>query len=99
VNPFPPNLTASALFEIVKDVPREAWPNEVHCNRQEWGQSVHISVAAHAFNGAMAARVLGKGGVISPCSDIPHAAVSIGQFVWTAPTLLEALAAACREGK
>lgn len=117
MNPFPPNLTASALFEIVKDVPKEAWPTHLRIVDGWWwyrdpvediaSTQIPTDIAAHAFNGAMTAWYLGKcGGTLKSAhlmvrQDGLHSIrrTEDSDSDGTGATLLEALAAACREGK
>lgn len=105
------SITAPELFTIVEGVPGEAWPDSVGYG-QDFGWTmpsadrdiacVPVELAALMFTGSMVAWLLERGVSVL---HIP----SIRQF-WTlrttangrrtspsSPTLLEALAAACKE--
>lgn len=113
MTPFPPNLTPTALHEIVRDVPREAWPQRLSWHQMgrwtngdsEWWISTdHL---AHAFNGSMAAWLVEKESPASvtlldtgDCVRVHIYHDGTGYELvknHDAPTLLEALAAACKE--
>ena len=102
-------MTAAELYEVVKDVPREAWP-ELTWDGVEWSNSrrdedISARIAEHAFVGSMTAWLAAKQKY--PTHAIykdnalfeDHAMVSVNnrQIAYRQPSLVAALAAACKE--
>ncbi len=102
-------MTASDLYEIVKDVPREAWPEleweDGWFVDTEQTSAILTSVAESAFVGSMTAW-LPLGWVVGKCEghdcpdgrDATHMVYNVneeGEYVGT--SLVAALAAACKE--
>jgi hypothetical protein len=100
-------MTAAELFEVVKDVPREAWP-ELTWDGVEWSNSrrdedISARIAEHAFIGSMTAWLAGRG--FFPTCNVwddgkdPRASVLINnrQMSHGGTSLVAALAAACKE--
>lgn len=99
---YPANLTAASLYEIVRDVPRDAWPESLWWHQMgrwtnedsEWW--IADDLAALAFIGSMTAWLL------SEFDDIEIQTTSVGVEVtnetghYEAPTLIEAMSAACK---
>jgi len=98
------SMTAAELFEVVKDVPREVWP-ELTWDGVEWSNSrrdedISARIAEHAFIGSMTAWLARnkKYSTFSTYSDgtsqvaLPDRCQSI-----RASSLVAALAAACKE--
>ena len=103
------SMTAAELFEVVKDVPREAWGElDWYCGefvRKHTYDVVESDVAEHAFIGSMTAWLAAKQKY--PTHAIykdnalfeDHAMVSVNnrQIAYRQPSLVAALAAACKE--
>lgn len=100
-------MTAAELYEVVKDVPREAWP-ELTWDGVEWSNSrrdedVSARIAEHAFIGSMTAWLAGG-------MWINHRTHTDGEMIYKVKAsdggrsvygdhrnLVAALAAACKE--
>ena len=72
------SMTAAELFEIVKDVPREAWPSMLYFERDNWRLTDHdyhddmevvVYVAEQMLIGSMTAWLAGKS---FGCMEITH---------------------------
>ena len=101
------SMTAAELFEVVKDVPREAWPKDLGWHglgRWTNGDSEWYMTEAHAelaFIGSMTAWLLDRGVFASKrfnenafwTIDTNDTSKRSGNF----GTLVAALAAACKE--
>jgi len=99
------SMTAAELFEVVKDVPREAWP-DIDWTNVRWVDGdteshVTATVAEHAFIGSMTAWLLDRGILVGKrfkenafwTVDTNDSNKRLGNF----GTLVAALAAACKE--
>lgn len=100
-------MTAAELFEVVKDVPREAW-GELDWVNMRWVDAeteeyVRPKRAANELIGSMTAWLAGRG--FFPTCNVwddgknPRASVLINnrQMSHGGPSLVAALAAACKE--
>ena len=105
-------MTAAELFEVVKDVPREAWPTMAVFVANMWafetkawptGTKSHFmptEVAEHAFIGSMTAWLVTKGSSpsISMRGDGENRRfITIGYKRPGAMSIVAAIAAACKE--
>jgi len=105
-------MTASDLYEIVRDVPREAWPEQMAFNfrRQMFTNEIEPSPrwdltpdwAANAFVGSMTAWLIHRGRLTLRgnvfAGVVSYAIVEIEPIEPTgANTLVAALAATCKE--
>jgi len=99
------SMTAAELFEVVKDVPREAWP-DIDWTNVRWVDGdteshVTATVAEHAFIGSMTAWLMQR--------DVFASKSRFEETYWTIDmnnlnhrlgnykSLVAALAAACKE--
>lgn len=104
-------MTAAELFEVVKDVPREAWP-ELTWDGVEWSNSkrdddISARIAEHSFIGSMTAELHRKGYTVDSYSTEAGARLYVrdahtghdlgGVLKFSASSLVAALAAACKE--
>jgi hypothetical protein len=107
-------VNAAELYEIVKDVPREAWPDLKYqpaqsCPVDEWRQlgtnwRQDVDVAEAAFVGAMVAWLFkNKKRWPIPAAQFPVVEIcgrwSVDKDPKPYPTLIAALAAACKEAR
>ena len=96
-------MTATDLFAIVKDVPREAWPTELAWDGQGWmgnqyGEYIGDATAEAAFVGSMTAWLAALNWF--PKSHIWRDGARVMLADGTthrASSLVAALAAACKE--
>lgn len=95
-------MTAAELFEVVKDVPREAWP-ELTWDGVEWSNSkrdedISARIAEHAFIGSMTAfKARQFETVVYNREGTTKHIVSQGVTEWEGDSIVAALAAACKE--
>jgi hypothetical protein len=100
-------MTAKELYEIVKDVPREAWPEGIDytltCFGSCWGVPgagmTTSTLAEAAFVGAMVKYQIGRGGPIPTKYETGYMYRDSDFIYRDFPTMIEALAAACKEAK
>lgn len=100
-------MTAAELNEIVKDVPREAWPNMLYFERDNWRLTDHdyhddmeiqACVAEQMFIGSMTAWLASHNWVPSSHIWRDGARVELSNgAMHRASSLVAALAAACKE--
>ena len=104
-------MTAAELFEVVKDVPREAWGNlDWYCGefvKKHTYDVVDSDVAEHAFVGSTTAELHRKGYTVDSYSTEAGARLYVrdahtghdlgGVLKFSASSLVAALAAACKE--
>ena len=97
-------ITASELFAIVEGVPKSAWPDAelidgrywVHASYNDW--RLMTNAAALMFEASiMRWLTMRFETVVYRCPEYDSYTVSQDVKEWSRPTLLEALAAACRE--
>lgn len=97
-------MTAAELYEVVKDVPREAWP-ELTWDGVEWSNSrrdedISARIAEHAFIGSMTAWLLRTCDIVETRST-PWGSVECTtcgeEHRVEASSLVAARAAACKE--
>jgi hypothetical protein len=102
-------MTAAELYEIVKDVPRDAWPEVMESEDGAWyhryGPSFSAQVAegdaALMFVGSMVAWLATYGEVVvTPTFDsgsMSYVSIQVCNHDWIGgKTLIAALAAACK---
>lgn len=104
-------MTSTELYNLVRDVRRDAWPEHVQCVEPHFYRDalsltpIHDHLLEPMFVGSMAARALELGMVIHKDHIIatgnpPVYVVSTKGTMakaWTGDTLIEALAAALKE--
>ena len=95
-------MTATDLYEIVRDVPREAWPElEWHGGRWVDGHTESYTrpeLAGQAFVGSMLAWLASKfETVVYRHNESTKHTVSQDIKEWEGDSLVAALAAACKE--
>ena len=98
------SMTAAELFDVVKDVPREAWP-ELEWTSASWRDSsrwrMRPEVAEAAFIGSMTAWRIADaknhGGDVYIEQDKHGFRVQVNDIEYRASSLVAALAAACKE--
>jgi len=97
-------MKATDLYEIVRDVPREAWP-ELTWDGVEWSNSrrdedISARIAEHAFIGSMTAW-RSKTRTVAVCGTTVKVGSSLTPLrewdEYRASSLVAALAAACKE--
>jgi hypothetical protein len=100
-------MTAARLYEIVRDVPKDAWPKvwyDTHDRlwHEHWNDyTILPELAEAAFVGAMVRHQIDLGNIVWQRESDGVFCVgpwNSGEQV-EAPTLIEALAAACTEAK
>jgi hypothetical protein len=105
--------TAARLYEIVKDVPREIWPVGLGYSPAAFTEPVWIGSSSHeesvnfervdfceaAFVGAMVKYQIGRGGPIPTKYETGYMYRDSDFIYRDFPTMIEALAAACKEAK
>jgi hypothetical protein len=101
-------MTAKELYEIVRDVPKDAWPTiSYHLHLQEWhnhnDQPMLVDLAEAAFVGAMVAWLLDRGLFLckSAVSGTYYAVDTnnVNHRFGNYKTPIEALTAACKATK
>jgi len=104
-------MTAAELFEVVKDVPKEAWPSGVYCHKGLWwkhqpyddgtrSSRLGPQTAEAAFIGSMTAW-RSKTRTVAVCGTTVKVGSSLTPLrewdEYRASSLVAALAAACKE--
>ena len=97
-------MTAKELYEIVKDVPKDAWPKvwyDTHDERwqENWNSYLILSeLAEAAFVGAMVRHQIDRGRHMPTKYEAVYSVYN-GTTNLCFDTLVEALAAACKDAK